>query len=639
MIETARVANVDHPLDPLSQDELEKVIVAARRELKLSQHHLIAMVQLEEPTKSALADYQNGKTYSRAARLTIFDRTTAKVSETVITISGKVLSQQIIEGAKAPILSVESAQAIAAAKKDQRVIEALLQRGISDLSTVIMETWPIGAQIPKHFDDGRRIIWTPMWHKPTPQANFYAHPISGLHAIVDIDSGEVLAVENDQQIAIPKTPGPYRQSQTGADVSLKSLVIQQPDGVSFSLQGHKVDWERWSFRIGFCQREGLVIHDVWFSDDGQPRKIAHRMSIAELVIPYGDPSQGAYRKNAFDTGEFGLGNFTNSLTLGCDCLGEIVYLDVAVANPDGTVREIKNAICLHEEDFGILWKHVDTDGNVEVRRGRRFVASSIVTINNYEYGYFWYFYQDGSIEFEAKLTGIVLTLADTPGNPHPSATELEPGLWAPYHQHILCARLDLDIDGDVSGANNTVVEIDSFAHELGPKNIYGGAYEISETIFKHELNAKRVVDPFKSRFWKIINPNRKNHMGHPVGYKLVPGHTTFPLALPESTIGKRAGFMYQHLWVTKNETSERYPAGDYPFQHAGGAGLPQWTQANREIENTDVVLWHVFGTNHIPRAEDWPVMPVERTGFHLKPSGFFARSPAIDVAPASKPCH
>ena len=148
MVETARVANVTHPLDPLSRDELETVIAAARKELKLSQHHLIATVQLEEPTKSALADYQTGKTNLRAARLTIFDRTTAKVSETVITISGKVLTHQIIEGAKAPHVSIESVQAIAAAKKDQRVIEALLQRGISDLSTVIMETWPIGAHIP-----------------------------------------------------------------------------------------------------------------------------------------------------------------------------------------------------------------------------------------------------------------------------------------------------------------------------------------------------------------------------------------------------------------------------------------------------------------------------------------------------------
>jgi len=628
-----------HPLDPLSKVELESLVSGLRQNSVIDQRHLIAMVQVEEPSKSVLANFERGIAIDRSARVTVLDRSTGEVSEIIATVAGLVVSNKIIHGAKAPVLSVESEMAILAAKRDVRVIEALRSRGITDVDTVRMETWPIGAQIPKYLDDGRRVIWTPMWHQPTPEANFYAHPISGLHAIVDIDSGEVVAVENDHQIAIPQTPGPYRQSQTGANIELKPLAIQQPEGVSFSIDGYKVMWERWSFRLGFCQREGLVIHDVWFNDEGRQRKIAHRMSIAELVIPYGDPSQGAYRKNAFDTGEFGLGNYTNSLTLGCDCLGEIVYLDVAVTKPDGTVREIKNAICMHEEDFGILWKHVDIDGNVEVRRGRRFVASSIVTINNYEYGYFWYFYQDGSIEFEAKLTGIVLTLADSPGADHASATELEPGLWAPYHQHILCARLDLDIDGDTNGSKNSVLEIDSFAHEMGPKNVYGGAYETSEKVLSRELEARRVVDPFKSRFWKIINPNRKNHMGHATGYKLVPGHTTYPLAKPESTIGKRAGFMYHHLWVTQNRADERYPAGDYPYQHAGGDGLPAWTLADREIENIDVVLWHVFGTNHIPRTEDWPVMPVERTGFHLKPSGFFARSPAIDVAPAPKACH
>jgi primary-amine oxidase len=358
------------------------------------------------------------------------------------------------------------------------------------------------------------------------------------------------------------------------------------------------------------------------------------MSIAELVIPYGDPSPGAYRKNAFDTGEFGLGNYTNSLTLGCDCLGEIVYLDVAVAGSDGVVREIPNAICLHEEDHGILWKHTDELGHVEVRRSRRFVASSIVTVNNYEYGYFWYFYQDGSIEFEAKLTGIVLTLAAEVGGEYPSSTEIEPGLLAPFHQHIFCARLDLDVDG----GPNSVVEVDAMAHPIGPDNPHGAAYVTRETTFTSESAAKRLVDPFVGRYWKVINPSRLNHVGRPVGYKLVAGATTYPMAHKESVIGRRAGFMYHHLWVTPHDPTQRYPAGDYPFQHPGGDGLPAWTAADRALENTDVVLWYVFGTNHIPRTEDWPVMPVERAGFHLKPVGFFRRSPGIDVAP-STPVH
>ena len=624
-----------HPLDPLSHAEQELIVAHARKAWNLGPHHIFAMLQLQEPTKAELA---SPEALERSARVTMWNRKSAIVTEGVITTQGVALSYQEIPGAKAPVTVVESAIALNVVRSNQSVKEALARRGISEIMDVHMETWPIGAQIPKHLDDGRRLIWTPMWHRPTPEANFYAHPINGLHAIVDLDAEEIVALEDNSDVPIPQTPGPYRETQSKPTVKLKELIIHQPDGPSFSIEGWKINWERWSLRIGFDQREGLVIHDVNFNDEGNLRKIAHRLSIAELVIPYGDPSQGAYRKNAFDTGEYGLGNFTNSLTLGCDCLGEIVYLDASVTAGDGQVRTIKNAICMHEEDFGILWKHTDVDGHTEVRRGRRFVASSIVTVNNYEYGYFWYFYQDGSIEFEAKLTGIVLTLADTPGKEHPSATELEPGLWAPYHQHILCARMDLDIDG----TDNSVVEVESFAHPIGEKNPYGGAYETRETILASEKKAQRLIDPMKSRFWKIVNPNKNNHVGHSVGYKLIPGHSTFPLALEESVLGKRAGFMYKHLWVTPNKDHERYPAGDYPFQHDGGAGLPEWSAADRPTENTDVVMWYVFGTNHIPRTEDWPVMPVERTGFHLKPSGFFRRSPAMDVA-ASEPldpqCH
>jgi len=627
--------NFSHPLDPLNAQELRDVVEHARNVWKLDHRHLFAMVQLHEPSKEIINNWKNSDPIERAAKITLWNSATSTVIEAVMTVEGKEVSFTEIPGAKSPILSTESEKAIKAAKADKRIIAALKDRGVEDINQVHMETWPIGAQIPKELDDGRRLIWTPMWQRPTEFANLYAHPINGLHAIVDLDSGEVVSVENTEIIPIPQTPGPYRENQTGANVKLKDLAIVQSEGPSFSVEGWKVNWERWNLRVGFCQREGLVIHDVKFKDQDKERKIAHRLSIAELVIPYGDPSQGAYRKNAFDTGEFGLGNYTNSLTLGCDCLGEIVYLDAAITTPDGSIKEIPNAICMHEEDNGILWKHVDADGHTEVRRGRRFVVSSIVTVNNYEYGYFWYFYQDGSIEFEAKLTGIVLTVADAIGKDHPSATELEPGLWAPYHQHILCARLDLDIDGE----QNSVLEVESFAHPQGDKNPYGGAYETKETLFSKEKESQRVIDPFSSRYWKIVNQQVKNHMDHPVGYKLIPGHTTFPLALPESTIGKKAGFMYKHLWVTKNSDSEKYPAGDYPFQHPGGAGLPQWTKANRNIENEDVVLWYVFGTNHIPRTEDWPVMPVERTGFHLKPSGFFARSPGIDVAPSKPSCH
>jgi primary-amine oxidase len=47
------------------------------------------------------------------------------------------------------------------------------------------------------------------------------------------------------------------------------------------------------------------------------------------------------------------------------------------------------------------------------------------------------------------------------------------------------------------------------------------------------------------------------------------------------------------------------------------------------------VLWYTLGSHHIPRPEDWPVMPVERAGFALRPFGFFDANPSLDVAPPS----
>jgi primary-amine oxidase len=609
-----------HPLDPLSAGELQAVVDGVREARRLDHRHLFVTVQLDEPDKQSVVSWREGDSLDRTARVAIWDQSTASMSEAIMSATGEVREWRELPSAMAPVLLPQAIAAIDATKADPHI------------DGVHIETWPFGGLIPEALADGKRLVWTPIWERKTPDDNQYAHPVYGLYAVIDLDTGTVIDVEDHGELPVPQESGHYRQSQLGEPRALRELEITQPAGPSFTVDGWRVEWQKWAFRIGFCPREGLLIHDVRYDDDGNERRIAHRMSIAELVIPYGDPSPGSYRKNAFDTGEVGVGYYTNSLTLGCDCLGEVRYLDVTIADHDGTVRTIENGICMHEEDVGILWKHTDTDGHVEVRRSRRFVASSFVTIDNYEYGYFWYFYQDGSIEFEAKLTGIVLTLASAPAIEARYATEIAPGLLAPYHQHIFCARLDLDIDG----RDNTVVEVDAVGVPWGPDNPYGGAFMAQETPLTRESAAKRRVDPMRSRYWKVINSERLNHVGRPVGYKLLPGHTTYPLALPDSSIGLRAAFMYNHLWVSPFSPDERYPAGEFPFQHPGGAGLPEWTEADRETDCTDVVVWYVFGTNHFPRSEDWPVMPVDRAGFHLKPVNFFRHNPGLDV-PSSHP--
>jgi primary-amine oxidase len=185
----------------------------------------------------------------------------------------------------------------------------------------------------------------------------------------------------------------------------------------------------------------------------------------------------------------------------------------------------------------------------------------------------------------------------------------------------------------VDGLNNSVYEVNTEAEPPGPENPHGNAYFAKATVLSTESEAQRVIDPLSGRYWKVINPTVRNIVGEPVGYKLMPGENVLPFAHPESSVFKRANFATKHLWVTPYNPAERYPAGDYPNQHPGGAGLPAWTQANRSLENTNVVLWYTVGVHHIPRTEDWPVMPVTYYGFTLKPVGFFDRNPALDVPP------
>jgi primary-amine oxidase len=637
-VEAEAVRRVSHPLDPLTTDELRATIAALRSDGRLGPRGRLVIVRLHEPPKQAVRDFTPGGELHREAFAVVYDAGTGETHEAVVApASGEIRSWVLVPDVQPQVTLDEFGEAIATVRSDPGFRAALAKRGIEDPELVHIEAWSIGDMAPEGLE-GRRLVWTPCWVKSDPADNHYAHPIRGLHAIVDLQAMEVVALEDHGVTPLPPQAGNYGEAEVGGyRDDLRPLDVVQPEGPSFAIDGWQVRWQKWRLRVGFNQREGLTLHEVGYEDGSRVRPVAHRLSIAELVIPYGDPGPGGYRKNAFDIGEYGLGLLTNSLELGCDCLGEIRYLDVDLATPSGDVTTIANAICLHEEDDGLLWKHYDwTTDTTEVRRSRRFVVSSIVTVDNYEYAFYWRFYQDGSIEFEARATGIILTAAAEPGESPRHGTLVAPQLSGLYHQHVFCARLDLDVDGE----ENTVLEVSSEPLPWGPANPYGSAFVTRETPLATEQEAQRLVDPLSARYWKIVNQRVRGALGEPVGYRLVPGANTVPFAQPDSSIVRRAEFMTRHLWVTPFVGRELFPAGDYPNQHPGGAGLPEWTAADRPVADTDVVLWYVFNSHHVPRPEDWPVMPVARIGFRLEPFGFFDRNPALDVPPPpGHACH
>lgn len=603
--------------EPLTAAEIEAAVAAVRASGRIGDTARFATVALAEPPKGDDAA-------ERRARLVVVPGPEADVVEAIVAVgSGEVRSWEAVPGMRPGLLFEEAFGAIVALQDHAGWREAMARRGIEDMEQVQIDPWPTGSWgLP--VEEGRRLARCIAYYRESPTDNGYARPIEGVTALVDIGRGEVLEVADDGVVPLPPERGSYLPADVGpARTDLRPVEVHQPEGPSFTIEGNLLRWQRWSMRVLLDPVEGLVLRDV--AIDG--RTVLHRASVSEMVVPYGDPHTGHGWKNAFDVGEWGLGRMANSLALGCDCLGEIRYLDATFAGENGEPSVLPNAVCIHEEDVGILWKHVDLHGGTsEVRRARRLVISSIATVGNYDYGFYWYLSLDGSIELEVKLTGVLSTRALAPGEEALHSPLVAPQLGAPVHQHLFCVRLDLDVDGPV----NEVWEVDVEGLP-GPEDRWGGAFAPRETRLERESGARRMADPARRRSWKVVNPERHNRLGQPVGYRLVPGPGPVLLASPESSVARRAGFATASLWVTPYVPDERRAAGEYPNQHAGGDGLPRWTAADRSLVGTDVVLWHTFGVTHVPRPEDWPVMPVERCGFSLLPVGFFDQNPALDV--------
>ncbi len=597
---------------------------------------LFAHVALAEPPKEIVYGFEPGAPVERKVELRLVLGPEPSVVETEVSLArNEVTRFEEVPEVRPALLFEESLNAIIALKEDLSWQEAMRRRGITDFDKVQIDPWPSGSFGLPH-EEGRRITRALFYLRDSETDNGYARPIEGVVGFVDMARGEVLEVADFGVVPVPEGKGSYFGAAVGPyREDLRPLEITQPEGPSFTLEGNLLTWQRWSMRISMDPIEGLVLHTIAYDDKGRRRRIAHRISVSEMVVPYGDPGPMHGWKNAFDVGEWGLGRMTQSLALGCDCLGEIRYVDAAFCNEKGDPYVVPNAICVHEEDYGIGWKHVDMHGGTsEVRRSRRLVVSFIATVGNYDYGFYWYFYLDGSIQLEVKLTGIVSTMALSDGTKPTHAELVAPGLAAPHHQHLFNVRLDMDVDG----ADNSVYEVDVVPDPPGPSNPWSNAFSADARLLARERAAQRDVQPSSSRVWKIVNPSVRNGVGQPVAYKLVPGPTPTLLARPGSSVYERAGFARHNFWVTPFSPEEMRGAGKYPNQHRGGEGLVRWTEADRPIEDTDVVVWYTFGVTHVVRPEDWPVMPVEYAGFWLVPSGFFDRNPALDVPPAPGHC-
>ncbi len=627
------MTTITHPLEPLNAQEMALAVRILRESGKVTPTTRFVSVSLKEPGKAFVLGFKRGEPLVREASAVLFDNATNSCFETDLSLAtGKVLSWKHIPGVQPTMTAdeqIECEQAVLASPEFKAALKR--QYGIEDTKLVMVDIWSAGNYGTEE-DRTMRLARPLCFLRSDPTDNGYAKPIEGLRPVVDLNAMKVIRVEEYGRWPLPPGQSNYAADRaTHLRTDLKPLAIAQPDGPSFEVNGNRVTWQKWSFVIGFNGREGLTLNHLCYEDGGRQRSVLYRGSLSEMVVPYGDPAPQQARKNAFDAGEYGLGYCANSLELGCDCLGFIRYFDGHLCTSRGEPMTVKHAICMHEEDFGILWKHTDRRLNQpEVRRSRRLVVSSIATVENYEYGFFWYLYQDGTIQFEVKLTGILSLGALPPGKTSPYGALVAPQVYAPNHQHFFNMRLDIDVDGRA----NSAYQLDVEADPLGPQNPFENAFSARPRLLKTERQACANLSLESARTWKFVNPAVKNAVGEPVAYRFIPGDNSVPYASRNAWWRKRAGFVNHHVWITPFREEERHAAGNYPNQSQGGDGLPRWTAADRSIENTDLVLWYTFGHTHLARPEDYPVMPAAYIGFMLKPSGFFTENPGNDVPPS-----
>src|SRR6266702_3925221 len=460
-----------HPLEPLTAAEIEAAAAAVRAAAGLRPSARFVYISLYEPAKADVIAFEaGGPAPARQVKVVLRERAERASYEGIVAVDrAEVQSWRRVDGVQPSVMFEEFLAAEETVRADPRWQQAMRRRGVTDFSLCMIDPWSSPNVAPGLGPQDGRFVRPLTFVRSAPDDNGYARPVEGLVTLVDLDTMTVVDVEDHGVVPLPAHPANYSAAALtepgnvpsfpqGPRQDVRPLDIVQAGGPSFTLDGHHLRWQKWDLRIGFTAREGLVLHRIGYRDGGTLRSVIHRASLSEMFVPYADPAATHYRKLVLDEGEYGIGLLTNRLELGCDCLGEIRYLDGVVNDNDGQAMVIPNAICLHEEDAGIAWKHTDLrTGESEVRRMRRLVIQFTCTVGNYDYALAWQLYQDGAIEYEAKLTGIVSTGAVAPGERPRHGVLVAPGVYGPHHQHFFCVRMDVDIDA----GGNSIYEVES----------------------------------------------------------------------------------------------------------------------------------------------------------------------------------
>jgi primary-amine oxidase len=610
-----------HPLDPLSADEISRATSALRQAGQLQPSVRFVILETEEPNKARVAQAIGSGRVARVARAVLYDWNAGATIETRVDLATSAVISTNSRVTEPPVRHVILSRATEVALADERVVRALKQAGVARLDRLtFLVNLPEGA-FPRRRGNARLVNASPyLWDEVGDAASV---PVN---VLIDLTAGVVESVQEPRFGA----GGPRRTPRTDADSGLPSLRLSQPQGPGFQIHGSEIEWDRWRLHVGIHPRRGLEIFDVAWRDGQRYRSVLYRASLSELITPYGDPSFTTWYPR--DEGDYGMTSYSAARAqaiIGADAPEHATFLPATIADTRGQPVTIDRAVAVYERDAGVLWRHA-----AEGRRARQLVLSSYNTIDNYDYLFHWIFSQDGAIDVQVQLTGVMNTTRG--GGPHDPDDEtpqfghlVAPGVRAPNHQHFFAWRLDFDVDG----VSNRVLELNTTNPQADRIDRAAEYFGMAQRTLRGELEARRDLDFATARRWLVANHGRMNSLGQPAGYALIPGENAPPFPGPATAARRRAAFLNHHLWVTRYDPTHMYASGEWVNLGGVNEGVATWSQDDESIVDADAVVWYTLSVLHVPRPEDWPIMPAHTAGFRLMPVGFFDRNPTLQNAP------
>lgn len=658
--------NAAHPVCALGPEELSYASELIRALWPEHTDIRFKTITLDEPPKALLLPYfqaeREGRSLphiDRKAFTSYYIRNTDRFHEAIINLSTGKVENNVRLGANIhgngdyeEILLIEKN-----ALEDEGVKAEIAKLRLPEGSVICADPWIYGSD---GINDDERYYQVFLYMRDPCNASevdscHYAFPLP-ISPVLECNTYKVIRIDllptgKDNTIKPtsawkPVPPNEYISEHQDLRKDLKPLHVVQPEGASFTVKAignntmQTISWQKWQFHLHYNAREGPVLFNVQY--DGRP--LFYRVSLSDMNIPYADPRQPFLRKSAFDLGDVGAGVCANNLALGCDCLGNIQYISSTIADDKGTSVPVENCVCIHEQDGGIGWKHTNyRTGRAAVTRNRELVLQTIITVSNYEYILAYIFNQVGELTYEVRATGVLSTqpidheLCGEDGEGVPWGTVVHPGVLATHHQHVFSLRIDPNIGSFTEG--NQLVYSEAHPMPINELNPHGTGYTATDTLVTHSSGLD--LAPDANRTFKIVNPNQKNKInGKQIGYKIMAPPFQKILSAPDSFNYKRAEFSSNNIYVTRYADRELYAGGWYTNQSRGGTGVRSWADRKDDVaggkHGEDLVVFVQFGINHIPRIEDFPVMPCEKISVHLKPVNFFDKNPGLDVPPSEQ---